>query len=174
MKTEIDFMFQYIAGREEEGGLNITELLDETAQLLDRDYRSVNYKYYSLLNKINQKQDTEQSAIQFSAISQPALPIDTTEIINDFPTVPNMNQQNDVDDDLLDILSGLINNVQKLPRIHLNELLRCLFELTNMALQNQDAVQQLEAVKSETNNEKEALQKNTETGTAIAEGKKAK
>lgn len=35
-KNEINFMFQYLYARQEEGILNITEILDETAQLLNR------------------------------------------------------------------------------------------------------------------------------------------
>jgi uncharacterized protein YlxW (UPF0749 family) len=47
--------------------------------------------------------------------------------------------------------------VQQLPGIQLNELLRSLYQLTNMALQNQDAVQQIANVKLESDLEKKAL-----------------
>ncbi|MBO0961054.1 hypothetical protein J1P26_15240 [Neobacillus sp. MM2021_6] len=159
IKPEIDFMFQYITDRQEEGGLNITELLDEVAQVLDRGYQSVNYKYYSLVKAQNKTQPGNQNAMQVTTISQSKLPVAAIDFIDEKPQELNVYQPISVqNDDLLDILSGLITNVQKLPGIHLNELLRSLFQLTNMALQNQDAVQQLESVKSEINNEKEVLQ----------------
>jgi hypothetical protein len=172
-KNEVEFMFQYILERQEEGGLNITEILEEVAQLLDRGYQSVNYKYYSQI-KAKDKKDkaTKQPSYQFTTISQEQLPVRSTEVIANAPT-PDVNevavvshqqqtqtvpQGNPTDsDDLLDILSGLITNVQQLPGLNLNELLRSLYQLTNMALQNQDAVKQLESVKSEINFEKQAL-----------------
>ncbi|WML39381.1 hypothetical protein RCG19_19710 [Neobacillus sp. OS1-2] len=159
IKPEIDFLFQYITDRQEEGGLNITELLDEVAQVLDRGYQSVNYKYYSLVKAQNKTQPGNQNVMQVTTISQSKLPVAAIDFIDEKPQELNVYQPISVqNDDLLDILSGLITNVQKLPGIHLNELLRSLFQLTNMALQNQDAVQQLESVKSEINNEKEVLQ----------------
>lgn len=48
-KIEIEFMFQYIKERQDEGALNITEILEEVAKLINRGYQSVNYKYYSLV-----------------------------------------------------------------------------------------------------------------------------
>jgi len=173
-KNEVEFMFHYILERQEEGGLNITEILEEVAQLLDRGYQSVNYKYYSQIKAKEKKaKATKQPGYQFTTISQEQLPVKSTEVIANVPA-PEVNEGavvthqpkaqtvfhgNPADsDDLLDILSGLITNVQQLPGLNLNELLRSLYQLTNMALQNQDAVKQLENVKSEINFEKQALQ----------------
>lgn len=158
-KFEIEFMFQYIKERQDEGALNITEILEEVAQLLNRGYQSVNYKYYSQ-NKANAKKVTSnQNSFHFVTIPENQIPVVATEVITDTPTAAQVNQMNPAqDDDLLDILSGLITNVQQLPGINLNELLKSLFHLTNMALQNQDVVQQIESMKSERNLEKKELQ----------------
>jgi hypothetical protein len=156
-KDEIEFMFQYITDRQEEGALNITEILDEIAQLINRGYQSVNYKYYSLVKKKEEKQK-ESPKYQFTTISQHEVPVLSTEIIENTPVEIPVNQNSQANtDDLLDILSGLITNVQQLPGIQLNELLRSLYQLTNMALQNQDAVQQIANVKLESDLEKKAL-----------------
>ncbi|QCJ42388.1 hypothetical protein FAY30_10975 [Bacillus sp. S3] len=158
IKTEVEFMFHYITERQDEGGLNITELLDEVAQLLDRGYQSVNYKYYSIVKSKNKKHVTDHSAMHFTTISEAKLPVKATEVIEEVTPVRQVIQESSSHgNDLIDILSGLITNVEKLPGIQLNELLSSLFQLTNMALQNQDAVQQLETVKSEIHNEKEML-----------------
>lgn len=155
-KHEIEFMFHYIKERQEEGGLNITELLDEVAQLLDRGYQSVNYKYYSAMKSKDQQQDSVVNAHRITTISQERIPVLSTEVIRDLSPIPAEKQTtSSQNDDLLDILSGLITNVQKLPGIHLNELLKSLYLLTNMALQNQDAVEQMEAMKSAIRLEKE-------------------
>ncbi len=170
-KNEVGFMFQYITERQDEGGLNITELLEEVAQLLNRGYQSVNYKYYSQIKAKDKKpKATKQPFYQFTTIAQDYLPVMSTEVI-----VPEQNKEQLVvqktqdpiiqqeqphpveSDDLLDILSGLITNVQQLPGINLNELLKSLYQLTNMALQNQDAVQQIESVRAEVHHEKQAL-----------------
>lgn len=170
-KNEVGFMFQYITERQEEGGLNITELLEEVAQLLNRGYQSVNYKYYSQIKAKDKKpKATKQAHYEFTTITQDHLPVMSTEVIipnenkekfvvqkTQEPTVQQEAQQPVESDDLLDILSGLITNVQQLPGLNLNELLRSLYQLTNMALQNQDAVQQLENVRTEVNYEKQAL-----------------
>lgn len=157
-KDEIEFMFQYISERQEEGALNITEILDEIAQLINRGYQSVNYKYYSIV-KAKEKNEIESTKYQFKTISHTEVPVISTEIIKDTPPViPVENGNPAKDDDLLDILSGLITNVQQLPGIQLNELLRSLYQLTNMAIQNQEAVQKLASVKSESDLEKKTLQ----------------
>ncbi len=157
-KDEIEFMFQYISERQEEGALNITEILDEIAQLINRGYQSVNYKYYSIV-KAKEKKEIESTKYQFKTISHTEVPVISTEIIKDTPPViPVENGNPAKDDDLLDILSGLITNVQQLPGIQLNELLRSLYQLTNMAIQNQEAVQKLASVKSESDLEKKTLQ----------------
>ena len=159
-KFEIEFMFQYIKERQEEGALNITEILEEVAQLLNRGYQSVNYKYYNLIKiKEKKEQQNQNGGYQFTTIAEDEVPVLSTELIQDYALTPStkpLNASSDVD--LLDILSGLITNIQQLPGIQLNELLRSLYQLTNMALQNQDVVQQLEDVKAETFHEKEALQ----------------
>lgn len=169
-KNEVEFMFQYINERQEEGGLNITEILEEVAQLLDRGYQSVNYKYYALIKAKDKKaKQNKQEPLQFTTIQQDQMPVISTEMIekpsigmerdlNQRATEESHSQTPSVNnDDLLDILSGLISNVQRLPGINLNELLKTLYQLTNMALLNQNAAQQLESVKSEINFEKQAL-----------------
>ncbi|ETI69354.1 hypothetical protein [Neobacillus vireti] len=157
-KTEVEFMFQYINERQEEGALNITEILEEVAQLLTRGYQSVNYKYYSLMKAKNKKEVSNQNAYQFITISDNEVPVVSTEVIRDSASEQQVIQAKPSEDnDLLDILSGLITNVQQLPGINLNELLRSLYQLTNMALQNQDAVQQVASMKTEINLEKEAI-----------------
>jgi hypothetical protein len=157
-KIQIDFMFQYIKARQEEGALNITEILEEIAQLLNRGYQSVNYKYYSLIKAKDKKEASVPNDYHFVTISEKEVPVVSTEVIRGTPPAPQTNQaEPPKEDDLLDILSGLITNVQQLPGINLNELLRSLYQLTNMALQNQDAVQQIESMKSESNLEKDAL-----------------
>jgi hypothetical protein len=157
-KDEIEFMFQYIADRQEEGALNITEILDEIAQLINRGYQSVNYKYYSLL-KAKEKKAKDLPKYTYTTISHQEVPVVATETIEDTPHVIQVNNVNPAkEDDLLDIISGLITNVQQLPGIQLNELLRSLYQLTNMAIQNQDVVQKLANVKSESDLEKKTLQ----------------
>jgi hypothetical protein len=158
-KTEIEFMLQYITERQEEWGIKITEILDEVAKLLNRGYQSVNYKYYSLIRSKEENKKNNQSEYQFTTISQNNVPVLSTEVVSDTPFLSEVNDDcSPQDDDLLDILSGLITNVQKLPGINLNELLRSLYQLTNMALQNQDALREIESVKSKVHHEKEALQ----------------
>ena len=157
-KNEIDFMFLYIQARQEEGALNITEILEESAQLLNRGYQSVNYKYYSILKAKEKKQAINQKGYKFTTIAHKDVPVIAVEAIHDTATLHTTKQINsEQDTDLLDLLSGLITNVQQIPSINLNEMLRGLYQLTNMALQNQDAVQQVEKMKSTINLEKEAL-----------------
>ncbi|MBL4952941.1 hypothetical protein RCG24_06660 [Neobacillus sp. OS1-32] len=155
-KHEIEFMFHYIKERQEEGGLNITELLDEVAQLLDRGYQSVNYKYYSAMKSKDREQASEVNAHRITTIFQERIPVLSTEVICDLPPKSPEKQTSPLpNDDLLDILSGLITNVQKLPGINLNELLKSLYLLTNMALQNQEAVEKMDELKSAITMEKE-------------------
>lgn len=154
-KNEIEFMFQYIKERQEEGALNITEILEELAELFDRGYQSVNYKYYSLLKKKEQKEAHILEPLHVTTIPYNEVPVVSTEVIP--KTSPVSKKNHHQDDDLLDVLSGLISNIQQLPGIHLNELLRSLFQLTNMALQNQEEVQQIEYLRSEFHHEKEEL-----------------
>jgi len=154
-KNEIEFMFEYIKVRQEEGALNITEILEETAHLLNRGYQSVNYKYYSIQKANEKKQASNQNHYQFTTITDKDVPVTAVEVIKDTPTLPQANPGEDTD--LLDILSGLITNVQQIPSINLNEMLRGLYQLTNMALQNQTAAEQVEQMKSTINLEKEAL-----------------
>lgn len=160
-KNEIQFMFQYIKERQDEGGLNITELLEEVAQLLNRGYQSVNYKYYAQMKAKDRQKESNQNSFNFTTISQNQIPVLSTEKIEMDKDIPSfsINESKSSEEDLLDILSGLISNVEKLPGINLNDMLRSLYQLTNMALQNQDAVKQLENVKSEIHHEKEILKK---------------
>ncbi|MCM3567024.1 hypothetical protein [Neobacillus mesonae] len=156
-KNEIEFMFQYISERQEEGALNITEILEEAAQLLDRGYQSVNYKYYSTMKAMNKKQTSEPKSGRITTISKERIPVISTEVIPDLPKeLQSTHQESSKNEDLLDLLSGLITNVEKLPGIQLNELLKSLLLLTNMALQNQDAAKKVETMKSEMTSEKEA------------------
>ncbi len=158
-KFEVEFMFQYIKERQEEGALNITEILEEVAQLINRGYQSVNYKYYSLAKAKGKKKTPEQQEYHFTTITEDEVPVISTEVIqNKAPVLATSPVSTSSDDDLLDILSGLITNVQQLPGIQLNELLRSLYQLTNLALQNQDVVQQFESMNEEKNHEKAALQ----------------
>ncbi|WP_040209376.1 hypothetical protein [Neobacillus jeddahensis] len=153
--NEIQFMFQYIQERQDEGVLNITEILEEVAQLLNRGYQSVNYKYYTI---VKTKDKTPQTGYQFTTIAHKNVPVLATETVEDLtPALPVNQSEPEQGDDLLDILSGLITNVQQLPGINLHELLRSLYQLTNLALHNQEAVQQIETMKSEINGEKKAL-----------------
>lgn len=160
-KNELQFMFQYIKERQDEGGLNITELLEEVAQLLNRGYQSVNYKYYSQMKEKDRQKESNQNSFNFTTISQNQIPVLSTERIETSQTIetPIIDERSSSDDDLLDVLSGLISNVEKLPGINLNDMLRSLYQLTNMALQNQDAAKQLENVRSEIQQEKEILKK---------------
>ncbi|WP_251554706.1 hypothetical protein [Neobacillus muris] len=163
-KAEMAFMFQYIKERQDEGALNITEILEEIAHLLNRGYQSVNYKYYNLLKEKDKKQPESSKSYNFTTIEFNEVPVVATEIKKDTPPVvsstalpvkePVMPANST---DLIDILSGLITNVQQLPGINLNELLLSLYQLTNMALQNQDAVQQMENMKSEISFENDSL-----------------
>ncbi|MED3563476.1 hypothetical protein [Bacillus xiapuensis] len=154
-KNEIEFMFQYIKERQAEGALNITEILEELSDLFDRGYQSVNYKYYSLLKK-EQKGAPSNGPLKFTTIAYQEVPVISAEIIPEASSI--VKEKRNQDDDLLDLLSGLITNIQQLPGIQLNELLRSLYQLTNMALQNQEEVQQIEHLKTELNQEKEVLQ----------------
>ncbi|MGX6441622.1 hypothetical protein ACWM35_00125 [Neobacillus sp. K501] len=160
-KDELQFMFQYIKERQDEGGLNITELLEEVAQLLNRGYQSVNYKYYSQMKENDRKKQSNQNSYNFTTITQTQIPVLSTEKIATAQAMPSpsMDDNETTGEDLLDILSGLISNVEKLPGINLNDMLKSLYQLTNMALQNQDAVRQFENVKSEIHHEKESLKK---------------
>lgn len=160
-KDELQFMFQYIKERQDEGGLNITELLEEVAQLLNRGYQSVNYKYYSQMKENDRKKQSNQNSYNFTTITQTQIPVLSTEKIATAQAMPSPSNDDNktTGEDLLDILSGLISNVEKLPGINLNDMLKSLYQLTNMALQNQDAVRQLENVKSEIHHEKESLKK---------------
>jgi hypothetical protein len=154
-KNEINFMFQYLYARQEEGILNITEILDETAQLLNRGYQSVNYKYYSLQKDGEKNTSLRQNEIHFTTISENEVPVITTEVIKNIPST--LASKPSKDDDLLDILSGLIHNVEQLPGLNLNELLGSLLQLTSMAIENQKLVQQFENEKKIYDHEKEAL-----------------
>ncbi|MDQ1146289.1 hypothetical protein QE429_003116 [Bacillus sp. SORGH_AS 510] len=157
-KNEISFMFQYIRDRQDEGALNITEILEETADLLNRGYQSVNYKYYSTLKSHEKVQKANQNGIQFTTINERNVPVISIEKLDDTPQIAQIQNTPSLQDgDLLDILSGLITNVQQLPGLNLHEMLRGLYQLTNMALQNQEALQQMETMKSTINHEKEAL-----------------
>lgn len=157
-KNEIEFMFQYILARQEEGVLNITEILDEIAHLLNRGYQSVNYKYYSLCKARENKATAKEHPYHFTTITEKDVPVLSTEIISELPSSTLMSQMNHTQDDhLLDILSGLITNVQQLPGLNLTELLKSLYQLTNMAVQNQAVANQIETMKSEVHLEKEAL-----------------
>ncbi len=158
-KNEIDFMFQYITERQDEGVLNITEILDEIAQLLNRGYQSVNYKYYSLVKVKETKRAAKKAAYHFTTINETEVPVISTEVIPEIKPEFQVKQAAPVNDmDLLDILSGLITNVQQLPGINLHELLGSLYQLTNLALQNQEAVRQLADMESEVKQERELLQ----------------
>ncbi|MDR7235709.1 hypothetical protein [Neobacillus drentensis] len=160
IKNEIEVMFQYIMERQKEGALNITEILEEVAQFLNRGYQSVNYKYYSIIKAQEKKDANKKKSFQFITIEEKDVPVLATEVNEDTPQATQPNQENTAhdQDNLLDILSGLITNVQQLPGLNLNELLGSLYQLTNMALQNQNTVQQIENMKTEINLEKEAMQ----------------
>ncbi|MEH7107184.1 hypothetical protein [Bacillus sp. JJ1764] len=148
-KSEIDFMFQYILDRQAEGCLNITEILDEIGQLLNRGYQSVNYKYYSLVKAQEKQEPKSGNQYHFTTIQRPEIPVVSTEVIREIPEPSQVINNQTQPEDLLDILSGLITNVQQLPGIQLNNLLGSLYQLTNMALQNQQVIEQVEAIKSE-------------------------
>jgi hypothetical protein len=158
-ESEINFMFQYLHDRQNEGALNITEILEEIAQLLNRGYQSVNYKYYSLVKNSGKNQTIKQNeGYQFTTIPENKVPVVSTEIIHSSLSKSPVHHVPMQEDDLLDILSGLITNLQQLPGINLNDLLRSLLELTNLALQNQEAAKQINRIKSEMKKEKETLQ----------------
>jgi hypothetical protein len=154
-KNEINFLFQYINARQEEGILNITEILDEAAHLLNRGYQSVNYKYYSLLKASEKKNMDNQNTFSFTTISETEVPVITTEVIQSIPSSPSIKASKE--GDLLDILSGLINNVEQLQGINLTDLLGSLLQLTSMAIQNQETVQQFERTKMAINHENDSL-----------------
>lgn len=159
--NEIDFMFKYIKERQREGALNITEILEEIAHLLNRGYQSVNYKYYTLVKNSAKKHvsDQPQQGIKFLTITDEVIPVLSTELIKDSkPTKQNIHNQSNQDDGLLDIVSGLITNIQQLPGIELNQLLKSIFELTSLALQNQNALQQITSIRTEMNQEKQTIQ----------------
>lgn len=157
-KLEVDLMFQYIKERQDEGAENITEVLDEVAQLLNRGYQSVNYKYYTVSKIKDEKKEkkhiSEEAPFQFKTIEQTHVPVLSTEVIPE--TLPNSFAENS-EDDLLDVLSGLITNVQQLPGISLTELLKSLYLLTNMALQNKNADLEIKNIKMEMNQTKDKL-----------------
>ncbi|NMD69084.1 hypothetical protein HHO41_02200 [Bacillus sp. DNRA2] len=162
-KQEMEFMFQYIKARQDEGALNITEILEEIAQLLNRGYQSVNYKYYTIVKNNAKKQNLKptQTAIKFATIADDIVPVVATEFIT--RQEANLNTEvysasSSQADGLLDILSGLITNIGQLPGMNLNHLLKSLFELTNLALQNQAAVQQINNIELEMNQERQMLQ----------------
>jgi hypothetical protein len=135
INSEIELMFQYLNDRQEENAINITELLEEVAQLLNRGYQSVNYKYYTIVKE--REQEIGQKDYKFMTISQMDVPVISTELVQR-KTVPETNvEEKAQENDLLDLLSGLITNVQELPGIQLNELLKSLFHLTNLAIGNQ-------------------------------------
>jgi hypothetical protein len=158
-KNEIELLFHYIKDRQDEGALNITEILEEVSHLLNRGYQSVNYKYYTLLKSQDKKQESSQKTYQFTTIKQTDVPVVAVENMKErAPVSTAVHSKTSQDSDLLDILSGLITNVQQLPDLNLNEMLRGLYQLTNMALQNQEAVQQVETMKSTINHEKAVLQ----------------
>ncbi|WP_043930481.1 hypothetical protein [Bacillus sp. EB01] len=157
-KAEIDFLFLYLKERQEEGARNITELLDEAANLLGRGYQSVSYKYYTLAKKQQKTQKVEQPQVEFVTISENDVPVVSTEFIEPINApAGSMAKKPSQDGDLIDILSGLISNVEQLPGINLHEMLRSLYQLTNMALLNQQAATEIENMKSEINSEKEVL-----------------
>ncbi|MDF2557305.1 MAG: transcriptional repressor [Bacillales bacterium] len=160
-KNETSFMLRYINERQEEWGVNITETLNEVAVLLNRGYQSVNYKYYSLIKSNQEHKIDNHNLYQIKTISQKSIPVLYTE---DAPDVQDLQRTNHKDislgnDDLLEVLSGLLSNVQKLPGINLNELLRNLYQLTNMALQNKNDYHEIEGVHSEDIRGKKSLQK---------------
>ncbi|WP_413300366.1 hypothetical protein AA0X95_18360 [Bacillus sp. 1P10SD] len=158
-KNEIELLFHYIKDRQDEGALNITDILEEAAHLLNRGYQSVNYKYYTLLKSEDKKQESSQKTYQFTTINQTDVPVVAVENMKErAPASTAVQSKTSQDSDLLDILSGLITNVQQLPDLNLNEMLRGLYQLTNMALQNQEAVQEVETMKSTINHEKAVLQ----------------
>lgn len=140
ISCEIELMFQYLNDRQEENTINITELLEEVAQLLNRGYQSVNYKYYTLVKEKEQKQEPEigQKDYKFMTISQIDVPVISTELIQSKTVSEIEVDKKDQENDLLDLLSGLITNVQELPGIQLNELLGSLFHLTSLAVGNQN------------------------------------
>ena len=160
-KSEMEFMFLYIKERQEEGSLNITDILEEVSQLLDRGYQSVNYKYYSLAKvKENKKKRNEYN---FTTIEDKELAVQSVEYMGETgQRMPLYSQQGRSasmggDENLLDMLSGLISNIQQLQGINLNDLMKSLYTLTNMAIENQNTAELLENAKSEINHEKQAL-----------------
>jgi hypothetical protein len=157
-KLEIDMMLQYIKERQAEGAQNITEILEEVGQLLNRGYQSVNYKYYTVAKDKNKKKEinpiSDETPYQFMTIDQNHVPILSAEEISETPQVPFESNE---EDNLLDILSGLITNVQQLPGINLNELLKSLYLLTNMALQNKNVDLEIKNIKTEMNQTKDKL-----------------
>ncbi|WP_318507737.1 hypothetical protein [Bacillus sp. T3] len=159
-KNEIEFMFQYLNDRQDEGAINITEILEEIAQLLNRGYQSVNYKYYTLLKKQGKKDpDDRQQNYQFTTIPEMKIPVIYTELIPQIQPEQKVCQVTTTkEDDLLDVLSGFITNIQQLPGLNLNDLLRSLYQLSDMALQNLDDVTTFENIKNEIIQEKAELQ----------------
>jgi hypothetical protein len=139
---EIELMFQYLNDRQEENSINITELLEEVAQLLNRGYQSVNYKYYTLVKE--KEKEVGQKDYKFLTISQLDVPVISTELVQTKTPSERPVEQLDQENDLLDLLSGLITNVQELPGIQLNELLRSLYHLTSLAIGNQKGISAIE------------------------------
>ncbi|WEG11244.1 hypothetical protein PU629_13845 [Pullulanibacillus sp. KACC 23026] len=146
-ENEIELMFRYIPERQAEGALNITEILEEVAYLFNRGYQSVNYKYYTLLK--NKEKDSFEKPV-FSTISEVDVPVLS---VAELSTVPS--NTNNVD--FLEIISGLISNVEQLPGINLVDLLGSLYQLTTLALQNQQVTKQIEHVKETSKQEQETL-----------------
>jgi hypothetical protein len=155
INSEIELMFQYINDRQEENSINITELLEEVAQLLNRGYQSVNYKYYTLVKE--KEQEIGQKDYKFMTISQMDVPVISTELIQRKKVSEKEVEKQDEENDLLDLLSGLITNVQELPGIQLNELLSSLYHLTNLAIGNQKDNLNIESIQQKASLDNELL-----------------
>jgi hypothetical protein len=155
INCEIELMFQYINDRQEENSINITELLEEVAQLLNRGYQSVNYKYYTLVKE--KEQEIGQKDYKFMTISQMDVPVISTELIQRKKVSEIEVEKQDEENDLLDLLSGLITNVQELPGIQLTELLSSLYHLTSLAIGNQKGNLNIENIQQKASLDNELL-----------------
>jgi hypothetical protein len=155
INCEIELMFQYINDRQEETSINITELLEEVAQLLNRGYQSVNYKYYTLVKE--KEQEIGQKDYKFMTISQMDVPVISTELIQRKKVSEIEVEKQDEENDLLDLLSGLITNVQELPGIQLTELLSSLYHLTSLAIGNQKGNLNIENIQQKASLDNELL-----------------
>jgi hypothetical protein len=155
INCEIELMFQYINDRQEENSINITELLEEVAQLLNRGYQSVNYKYYTLVKE--KEQEIGQKDYKFMTISQMDVPVISTELIQRKKVSEIEVEKQDEENNLLDLLSGLITNVQELPGIQLTELLSSLYHLTSLAIGNQKGNLNIESIQQKANFDNEFL-----------------